>query len=273
MNRLPRVEEPEPASLPATGGRLRLKVAYDGRPFAGWQSQANGESVQEHLEKSLSSLCGVERIVVHGSGRTDAGVHARGQVAHADVPDPARFTLDRWALAINAHLPAEIRVVAVRLAPPDFHARFSASGKVYRYRLWNSPVFHPFEIGRAWHVPGPLDDDAFAAAARLLVGRHDFAAFAANRGKPGENTVRTIRRVDVRRRGSHLTLEYEGNGFLYKMVRLLTGSLIRCAQGRAESGWISRLLAGEAGKTSFMAPAEGLYLWRVLYGKDQREPL
>ena len=257
--------EDEPA---ASAQRLRLLVAYDGKPFAGWQSQASGNGVQDHLERAFGKLCGGGRIAVHGSGRTDAGVHARGQVAHADVPDRARHTPERWRGALNSHLPAEIRVRTVRDAAPGFHARFSARGKIYRYRIWNSPVLSPFESGRAWHFPNPLDAAILAQTAQRFVGQHDFAAFSANRGKPVETTVRTIRRVTVRQRHRLLTLEYEGDGFLYKMVRLLTGALVRCAQGRAEPAWIGSLLAGQAGKNSFAAPAEGLYLLRVLYDPD-----
>ncbi len=248
--------------------RLRLTVAYDGRLFDGWQSQARGNTVQDHLEGALAKLCGGQRIPVHGSGRTDAGVHAVSQVAHADVPDRARHEPERWRGALNAYLPAEIRVLDVRFARADFHARFAARGKVYRYRLWNAPVLPPLEKGRAWHFPQPLDFDVLRQVAGLVVGKHDFAGFAASRGKPERDTVRTIRRVDLRRRAALITLDYEGDGFLYKMVRLLTGSLVRCAQGRASADWISDLLTAKGQKTSFAAPADGLYLMRVLYRKS-----
>ncbi len=247
-----------------------MVVAYDGRPFQGWQSQAHHDTVQDRLEGAFAKLCGGEHITVHGSGRTDAGVHARGQVAHADVPDSWRHDAVRSCAALNAYLPPEIRVRAARFVATTFHARFSARGKVYRYRIWNDPVLDPFEIGRAWHFPGGLDDASLQAGAQRMIGRHDFAGFAANRGKPEASTVRTVRRVDVRRRGALLTLDFEGDGFLYKMVRLLTGSLVRCAQGRAELSWLDGLLAGH-GKTSFAAPAEGLYLVRVLY-REITEP-
>lgn len=259
--------------------RLRMVVAYDGAPFDGWQSQAGGNAVQDKLEAALAFLCGnhdktaapetkAGRIIVHGSGRTDAGVHARGQIAHADIPDAGRMTTAQWRSAINAHLPPGIRLRTVRFVADDFHSRFDATGKVYLYRIWNTPVPSPFEINRAWHLPGPVDLEILRTCAAGLVGRHDFAAFAANRGgKPNDNTVRTIRRVHVRRRGALLTLEFEGDGFLYKMVRLLTGTLIRCAQKRAPLDWIGRLLEGgkNVTKTNFAAPAEGLYLRRVLY--------
>ncbi len=245
--------------------RLRLVVAYDGRPFQGWQSQAHGDTIQDQLEAAFSTLCEGRRIVVHGSGRTDAGVHAHGQVAHADVPADRPHPPDRWRSALNAHLPTAIRVKAVKFVNTGFHARFSATGKVYRYRIWNDPVLDPFEIGRAWHVPGELDDETLQRVSGLLVGKHDFAAFAANRGKPDENTERTIKTVKIRRRGPLLTLDFQGDGFLYKMVRLLTGSLVRCAQAKATVDWVAGLLEGGSGKTHFAAPAEGLYLVRVSY--------
>ena len=246
--------------------RLCMTIAYDGLPFRGWQSQAHGNTIQDRIEAAFASLCGGERITVHGSGRTDAGVHARGQVAHADVPAADRHTTERWRGALNAFLPAAIRVKTVRVVPHSFHARFSSRGKVYRYRLCNDPVLDPFEYGRAWHLPGELDLDVLHRASHLLVGRHDFAAFAANRRTPVEDTVRTIRQITIRQRGGLLTLNFEGDGFLYKMVRLMTGTLVRCAQGRLSPSRIEEFLRGKHGKPHFVAPAEGLYLMRVLYG-------
>ena len=255
------------ASNPAPAQRLRLTISYDGRPFQGWQSQAHRDTIQDRIEKAFSALCAGKRISVHGSGRTDAGVHALGQVAHADVPATIRHSPERWMLALNAHLPAEIRVQAVRAVSVNFHARFTAQGKIYRYRIWNAPVLPPLEYGRAWHFPQPLDLAVMTQAAALLVGRHDFAGFAARRARPDEDTVRTIYDVRIRRRGPLLTLTFQGSGFLYKMVRLMTGTMVRCAQHRAELDWVKRLLAepGTAVKTSFAAPAEGLYLVRVIY--------
>ena len=244
--------------------RLKLLIAYNGGPFRGWQSQATGDAVQDLVEQAFTKLCG-ERIVVHGAGRTDAGVHALGQVAHAELREN-QLPLRKWALALNGHLPREIRVMKVTRAAPDFHARFSARGKVYIYRIWNAPVLHPFERGRAWHLCGLLDLDELRASLALLEGTHDFAGFAGHLGKDDRDTVRTINRISFRRAGALLTLRFEGTGFLYHTVRLLTGTAVRCAQGRAERSWISELLAAKGAlKTSFAAPAEGLYLSRVLY--------
>lgn len=250
-----------------TARRLKLTIAYDGAAFLGWQSQTGGNTVQDHLEKAFAKICG-RRIVVHGSGRTDAGVHALAQCAHVEVGH-ARFELKDWVRALNANLPRAIRVLRCSRAASKFHARFSATGKIYTYRIWNEAIHSPFEIGRSWHLPGALDLESMRESAKELIGTHDFASFAANRGKPNEDTIRTIRKIGVSRKGALVTLTFEGDGFLYKMVRLLTGSLVRCAQHRVEPNWISDLLARKT-KTSFAAPAEGLYLARVLYSSLRR---
>ena len=250
--------------------RLKLLIAYDGRKFRGWQSQATRDGVQDFLEKALAQIVG-SRVVVHGSGRTDAGVHALGQVAHIDVPRD-RVPLAKWATAINACLPHEIRVLRATRAAPRFHARFDASGKIYTYRIWADPIFHPLEIGRAWFMPVPLDAARLHETAQWLTGTHDFASFAANRGQPELGTVRTITSIRMVQRGPLITLRFEGSGFLYKMVRLLTGTLVRVAQGKLDAAFIRDLLAAPGQrKTNYAAPAEGLYLTRVLYSRRVTE--
>lgn len=251
--------------------RLRFVVSYDGTPFAGWQAQSGRKgTVQGQLEAAFAKLHDSRRIVVHGSGRTDAGVHALAQVAHADVKvtSGAMASAGAWLKPLNAHLPPEIRVQSARFVSAEFHARFDARGKIYRYRIWNAPVMSPFEWHRAWHVWNPLDEAALRAVLRCFAGKHDFAAFAANRGPGGAptTTVRTIRAARLSRRGSLLTLEFEGDGFLYKMVRLMVGAAVRVAEGKARLDWIQQLLAHpRAGKNNYQAPADGLYLLRVLY--------
>ena len=242
--------------------RLKLIVAYDGRPFLGWQSQRGGNTVQDHLEAAFAKVGGT-RVQVHGAGRTDAGVHALGQCAHADVEHNS-LEPGRWLSALNANLPREIRVMKCTRAPGDFHAWFSAKGKVYAYRIWTGPVLPPFELGRAWHLFGGVDMAILQATAKKLTGTHDFASFAANRGTPVESTVRTISAIRIRRQGPSITLTFEGNGFLYKMVRLLTGAMVRCAQGKNDAAWIGDLLEGRV-KNSFAAPADGLCLVKVVY--------
>ena len=246
--------------------RLKLIVAYDGTSFDGWQSQTGGNTIQDHLERAFRAVTS-ERIRVHGAGRTDAGVHALGQCAHADVPSRA-LSGAQWPLALNASLPAAIRVLRTRYMTQRFHARFSATGKIYEYRICNHRVLPPFETERAWQVPVKLDLAAVRAAAGAFVGRHDFAAFAANRGKPEPNTVRTITKVRVRPAGSLITLQFSGDGFLYKMVRLMVGAIVRCGLGKMSPREVReqlRLPVSPAQKSRHVAPAKGLILLRVRY--------
>jgi tRNA pseudouridine38-40 synthase len=247
----------------AMSPRLKLIVAYDGAPFAGWQSQSHRNTVQDHLERAFWRVTG-GAVRVHGAGRTDAGVHALAQSAHVDVLKflpPAR-----WIKALNALVLPAIRVLRCRYVSQDFHARLSAKGKIYRYRVWTAPILPPFEHRRAWHVARPLDLRVLKAAAKHFVGTHNFAGFAANRGKPEPSTIRTINSVRVRQKGPCVTIEFDGDGFLYKMVRLMAGALVKCALGKMHIEEItSRLHSGKVGSGRFVAPAEGLYLVRVRY--------
>jgi len=253
--------------------KLRLTLAYDGEPFAGWQSQKSGNTVQDHLEAVIGQISR-QRIPVHGSGRTDAGVHALGQVAHFSPPGDLRMRPEEWQRALNAYLPARIRVMACRVVADSFHARFSASGKHYRYRICNQSVLPPHEAGRAWHLPLPLDVGRLRQVTEWYLGSHDFRSFAANRGKVEADTVRTITRADWRG-GRNLRLDIEGNGFLYKMVRLLVGAAVRVAQGKAEPEWVRDLLERPgSGRNAFVAPAGGLCLVKVRYSipSSERSP-
>jgi len=243
--------------------RLRLTVAYDGTRFSGWQSQPDGNTIQDYLEKAFAALCS-GRVPVHGSGRTDAGVHASGQCAHADVTD-GRFDPPAWMHALNAHLPAEIRVMQARQARENFHARFQARGKVYRYTIWNGPVIPPLENHRAWHVHQQLDFEILKSVCSLFIGTHDFAAFSAKRSKEPESTERTIRALRVVRSGQKMTLTFEGDGFLYKMVRMLAGAAVRCAMGRISAEELAERLQVGFPRMSHVAPACGLCLLRVVY--------
>jgi tRNA pseudouridine38-40 synthase len=244
--------------------RLKLIIAYDGRGFAGWQSQSHRNTIQDHIERAFERIGG-KPVHVHGAGRTDAGVHALAQCAHVDVTD-GDFTAARWTEALNALLPPAIRVLRCRYVSRDFHARLSAKGKIYRYKIWSGPVLPPFEYGRAWHVVGPLDLEVLKAAAKHFVGTYDFAGFAANRGKREKSTIRTIYAVRVRRNGSCVTLDFDGNGFLYKMVRLIVGSLVKCALGKLRvEDLTNRLASAQAGAPRLAAPAEGLFLVCVCY--------
>jgi tRNA pseudouridine38-40 synthase len=253
--------------------RLKFTIAYDGQPWQGWQSQPNGQSVQDQVQYALS-LVAKQPIVIEGSGRTDGGVHALAQIAHCDVPAALRMEPYNWVRAANAILPPSIRVQACEFAAPDFHARFQAKGKVYRYRLWRGDVMSPFEMGRAWHVFGKVDLDLLHRCAQRVVGTHNFARLSANRGDLSEAarqanpamTTRTIHRVDLIESPEALTLEFEGSGFLYKMVRMITGGLIQVARGRDTEDWFADLVDHPVGvKCSQCAIPDGLYLVRVNY--------
>src|SRR6266516_1827503 len=243
--------------------RLKIIIAYDGAPFAGWQSQSHGNTIQDHLERTFERVAG-RPARVHGAGRTDAGVHALAQCAHADI---AKILLPaRWTVALNALLPPAIRVLRCQYVSKNFHARLSAKGKIYRYRIWSGTVLPPFEYGRAWHIPRPLDLKLLKKAAKCFMGTHDFAAFAANRGKPENSTVRTIYSVTVRRSGSCLMIDFDGDGFLYKMIRLIVGSFVRCALAKSRIEEVTEQLASaHADHVRFAAPADGLFLVRVRY--------
>jgi tRNA pseudouridine38-40 synthase len=238
-------------------------VAYDGARFAGWQSQSHRNAIQDHLEHAFEHVAGGP-VRVHGAGRTDAGVHALAQCAHVDVNKT--LPPERWLEALNALLPPAIRVVRCRYVSHDFHARLSAKGKIYRYRIWSAPVLPPFEYGRAWHISHSLDLEALKEAAKHFVGTHDFAHFAANRGKPEKSTIRTIYSVRARQKAACITTDFHGDGFLYKMVRLIVGALVKCALGKMRTeDVVARLESGQVGPARFAAPAEGLFLVRVRY--------
>lgn len=252
--------------------KIRLLVAYDGTAFRGWQSQRERGTVQDELEKAVAGIVG-ERVTIHGSGRTDAGVHALGQTVHFELNGAQVARLGRmreagrWMAALNAELPDELRVLSSTRAAGDFHARFSATGKIYRYDIRNGPVLPPHLLRRAWHLYGALDRGAIRQLAGLVEGTHDFRGFCANSGSlPGE-TVRTLHRVTFRERGPALSISLEGDGFLYRMVRMIVGAMIRVAQGKEDIGtFAARLAAGKPWPTPAMAPAEGLYLVKVIYG-------
>jgi tRNA pseudouridine38-40 synthase len=244
--------------------RLKLIIAYDGAPFAGWQSQSHRNTIQDHVERAFERVLG-KPARVHGAGRTDAGVHAVAQCAHVDLSKD-RLSAARWAEALNALLPPTIRILRCQYVSNDFHARLSAKGKIYRYRIWLAPVLPPFEYCRVWHIARPINLKILKQVAKQFVGTHDFAGFAANRRKKEKSTVRTIYSVRIWQKGPCVTIEFDGDGFLYKMVRLMVGSLVNCALGkmRVEDG-TARLHSGEMGPARFAAPAEGLFLVRVRY--------
>jgi tRNA pseudouridine38-40 synthase len=246
--------------------KLKLTIAYDGTAYAGWQWQESGTGVQELVERALAKLF-PSQPRLHSSSRTDTGVHALGMVAHFEVP-AAEFKVPvrKLVLALNANLPEDIRVLAAQRAMPDFHARFSATGKQYRYFAWNHPAMNPLLRQRAWHVKRKLDLAAMRRAAAHFVGRHDFRSFRVNPDYDTDSTVRTLTRCDIRRQGPLLTFIIEGDGFLYRMCRGIVGTLVQVGEGRIAPVEIKRILKQRdrrmAGVT---APAHGLVLWKVFY--------
>ena len=252
--------------------RFKLTIAYDGAAYEGWQTQKTGTGVQQLVEEALAKLF-PSKPRVHGSSRTDTGVHALGMVAHFEVP-MAEFKMPvaKLLLAINAWLPEDIRVLSARRCPPDFHARFNATGKQYRYFVWNHSAHNPLLRRNAWHVKPRLDFAAMRAAAKHFIGKHDFRSFRANPDYDTESTVRTLTRCDLRRNGPLLTFVIEGDGFLYKMCRGIVGTLVQVGKGRISQGDIPQILARCDRRTAGMtAPAHGLVLWKVFYA-EKRNP-
>jgi len=246
--------------------KLKLTIAYDGTAYQGWQVQKTGVGVQQKVEEALAKIFpSVKRIM--SSSRTDTGVHALGMVADVDI-ERAEFkmTLPKVALAVNAWLPEDIRIVSARRVPASFHSRFHASGKQYRYAVWNHTAMNPLLRKQAWHVPVPLDVKSMRRAAKHLVGRHDFRSFAANHTYEIADTVRTLARCDIRQSGPLLTFIIEGDGFLYKMCRSLVGTLVQLGRGKFGEGELKQMLAAKDRRVAGMtAPAHGLVLWKVFY--------
>lgn len=244
--------------------RYKMTLAYDGTAYAGWQVQSNHISVQQKMEETLASIVGHE-VKVHGSGRTDQGVHARGQVAHVDLHSP--MTAKSLCRALNGRLPPDIQVLKVVRARSDFHARCSAVGKEYRYFVWNDAMVLPDKRLYTTHIYRSLDVAAMRAAAQRFVGRHDFASFSANPHRETDSTVRSVYACTVSKRGKEMVFRVSGEGFLYKMVRSMVGFLIRVGEGAEKPEAVSELLSSCAPRKARVpsAPPRGLFLWRVWY--------
>lgn len=251
--------------------RYRITVAYDGTNFAGFQVQKNQRTVQGTLEQALIKMTKGEQIRVHGSGRTDAGVHAYGQVIHFDYPKkiPARNIL----LALNSLLPLDMEVTDSQIADPEFHAQFDTLGKCYQYRVSQGRFTDPFKRLYTGHYPYPVDVERIETALQDLLGEHDFTSFAASGGVI-KNKVRTIYRAKVSADpGQHeLIFTFIGNGFLYNMVRILVATLLEIGNGRRDEHDLLRLFTvKDRQQARGTAPASGLYLQKVYYPGDEAE--
>lgn len=245
-----------------------MRIAYDGTHYCGWQVQPNGRSIQAVLQEILSPIIG-EPIEIVGSGRTDAGVHALGQVAHFR----SSKTLDIYRVhhSLNKLLPDDIRIFEMVEESNDFHARFGAKKKSYHYHLWLDPVQLPFQRNYSLHVRQPFDVNAVKEAASYLVGEHDFTSFAnePGAGSVSRNPVRHLMRLDLVEQEGGVRLEFEGNGFLYKMVRNIVGTLCEVGKGKKSPADLLRILAAKDRRTAGQAaPPHGLFLAHVVYERD-----
>jgi len=241
---------------------IRLDICYDGTRYRGWQRLPGADgSIQGKLEETLSRILG-EPIEISGSGRTDAGVHAQGQVVnfHCKNQMPTQELLSQ----LRRYLPEDIGIYSCKEASERFHARLNAKEKTYCYRIWNSDAPCVFDRRFVTRVEQPLDVEAMAKAAEHLIGEHDFSAFCAN-SRMKKSTVRYIRSLEVIRRGNEIRITVTGNGFLHGMVRILTGTLLEVGLHKREPDSISRLFGAPRAQAGFLAPAQGLCLMEVFY--------
>jgi len=241
---------------------IKVVLEYDGSGFAGWQQQARGRTVEAELKRALRELTGREH-TVYAAGRTDAGAHAEGQVVNFRFE--GRITPPRLVAALNARLPDDVAALSAEVVPDDFHARYSARWRRYRYRYLDRPARPALERGRCWHVGARLDVDAMSLAARPLAGRHDWTSFC-SASEPPDARVREMRSAKVVRRGDFVELELVAEGFLRGMVRSIAGALAEVGRGERPPAWVGDLLrARDRRKAPRTAPAGGLTLMEVIY--------
>jgi tRNA pseudouridine38-40 synthase len=249
---------------------VKLVLEYDGTDLCGWQRQKGDPSVQQHLEEALSEMLKTE-VKVTGASRTDAGVHALGQVANFKTD--SNIPLHGFRRGLNSSLPDSIAIVAAHEVGEEFHARFSARGKRYRYRILATSERAPLVRHRAWHRPRPLNLDAMRNAAPALLGEHDFSAFRAT-GCSANTPIRKVGRIDLNRDGQEIVLVVEGNAFLRNMVRIIAGTLVGVGEGRFDSSELSEILAsGDRTRAGQTAPAHGLTLVEVFYPPAEPAPI
>ena len=240
-----------------------MSLCYDGTNYHGWQVQKNAVTVQEVFQGALARLLG-EDVDIKGCSRTDAGVHANMYCVSAKID--SKIPCDRLKMALNRFLPRDIAVTGAVEVPLDFHARYSCSGKEYVYKIWNEPVRNPFWHGRAFHYWYHLDVEKLDSAAKNFIGTHDFTSFCTLDKRNPENMVRTVKAFSVERNGGLVEMRVTADGFLYNMVRIMVGTLLRVAMGRIEPQEIPDIIsAKDRAKAGPTAVAHGLYLNRVFY--------
>ena len=243
--------------------KYKCVIAYDGTDFAGYQVQPEKRTIQSEFEAVLAQMHKGTIIKVTASGRTDSGVHAKGQVLHFE--SPLTFPTENWIKAFSALLPTDIIALEVDIVPDDFHARFHTTGKEYRYIVARSKLRDPFKRNYAYHYPYPLNVKAMREAISYLIGTHDFTSFCSAKTEVVDK-VRTIKEMDFEESDDFMVFRFVGEGFLYNMVRILVGTLLDVGSGKMSpqdmSGILDKKDRSFAGKT---APAQGLYLWKVFY--------
>lgn len=249
---------------------IRIVVEYDGTRFGGWQIQKEGITIQGELQRAIGEITGRKTLVV-GSGRTDAGVHAEGQVANFHTTSP--IPTGKWPEALNAHLPPDIAVLFAEEAPLDFHSQFAATSKIYRYRILNRTARSALERDRCHQVKVPLDVERLREGAGFLAGTHDFRAFGSEMSRK-ERTVRTILSFEVVRSGPFIDFLVHGDGFLYNQVRAMVGTLIPVGMGKRPPGWVREVLESrDRSRAGANVPARGLTLVEVRYdGPPRKRP-
>ena len=240
---------------------LKLTIQYDGMKYCGWQKQPNSPGIQGTIEYAIYEIT-KEKVNITGSGRTDAGVHALGQVANFKTN--SSIPVDRIPNALNAKLPKDISIVDCQEVSQEFHSRYSATGKIYRYLIYNKPYRSPLYKDTSYHVRYNLDVNKMRSEAKSLLGTHDFRGFMCS-GSSVKDTVRTIRNITIEQNEDLIVLEVEGNGFLYNMVRIIVGTLVDIGRGRIDKSMEEIIASQDRGEAGHTAPAHGLFLKKVHY--------
>lgn len=240
---------------------LKLTIQYDGTKYCGWQKQPNSSGIQGTIEYAIYEIT-KEKVNIIGSGRTDAGVHALGQVANFKTN--SNIPAARIPDALNAKLPKDISIIDCQEVSDDFHSRYSATGKIYRYLIYNKPYRSPLYKGISYHVRYDLDIEKMRVEAQSLLGTHEFKGFMSS-GSSVKDTVRTIHNISIEESGDLIVLEVEGNGFLYNMVRIIVGTLVDIGRGRIDKPLEEIIASQDRGEAGHTAPAHGLFLKKVHY--------
>jgi len=242
--------------------RIKLIIEYDGTAYGGWQVQDNAPTVQAEIEFALKKLTG-QHIGVYGAGRTDSGVHARGQAAHFDID--SSIPPEKFSFVLNTMLPADIRIRSSEQVPETFHARYHAKGKEYVYRIYNAPHASAIERNTTMHVPSPLNMEKMRTAAGYMVGTFDFSAFCAA-GSVAKTTVRSVYAIEITEQSPLIAISVKGNGFLYNMVRIIAGTLIEVGKGKLDPEQLPHIIAcGDRKLAGMTAEPQGLTLEQVFY--------